>query len=668
MKTIISLLTLLVLTFPVVRVPGQEKPWTLVGQVISIENGDDQPIKLPRVGIKVREFLRSGLTDDQGLFIIQLPAEAKPGQEVLFLHEKPDYEIFFPYRGCQRLPASSTPTSVIEIRMLPKGSKRWKTDKFLDDFIEHERSRSTQQLTGPTGSRFDFEASLHELAVYTGLTEQETRKQLTDYIDRFRSDAANRHRQANAEFLAGNYALAGELYHKAGKGLVGASVEGMRLGAYEQKAAGDSFYNAFDFAKALKSYQDAETTLQLYRTNRTALGLGDYPQSGADRRQLALGRANAKMNLGMRIAGPELKDHIQDAINTYKGLVSELTSSANLQEWALTQNNLGLALSQLASRSEGPQAGKLLNEAVEAIRLALKVRTREQLPQDWAMSQVCLVTALSALASRSEGPQAGKLLNEAVGAHRLALEVYTREQLPQQWAMSQVCLGTALWRLASRSEGPPAGKLLNDAVEAYRLALHVYTREQLPQQWAMTQNNLGTALKDLASRSEGPQAGKLLDEAVEALRLALEVHTREQLPQQWAKTQNHLSETLQVFVTANEFRKGLEQLSRLVDEKSLLNAPDLVALVYVLRVLCLGGLGDEAQAREVLDALTAHVERQPKQFHIPWSFSELKAVVERSKVEAIATHRGFLLDVLDATSQSSRDAILARLRLLRTKK
>jgi hypothetical protein len=69
-----------------------------------------------------------------------------------------------------------------------------------------------------------------------------------------------------------------------------------------------------------------------------------------------------------------------------------------------------------------------------------------------------------------------------------------------------------------------------------------------------------------------------------------------------------------------------------------------------------------------LDALTSHVERQPKQFHIPWSFSELRAVVERSKTETVAAHRGFLLGVLDATSQNSREAILAKLRGLRTKK
>ena len=348
MRTVISLLTLLLLTLPAARVQGQEKPWNLVGQVVSIEEGEDKPIKLAKVRLTIREFLRNGLSDDQGLFIVQLPADAKPGLEVVFLHNKDKYEIFSPYKGSQRLPPPSNPPSVIEIRMLPKGSKRWLTDKFIDDFIEHERSRSTQLLAGAGGGRFDFDASLRELAAYTGLTEQDTRKQLTEYINEFRKDAANRHRQANAEFLARNYSLAGELYLKAAEGLERAGVEHLRLGAYERRAAGDAFFNALDFSRALKSYQEAETRLQLYRANREALGLGDYPESGPDRRTLAFKAANAKASLGIRVAGPELTKHLDDAIITYTQLLKELSSPTNPQDWAMTQNNLGIALGDLA--------------------------------------------------------------------------------------------------------------------------------------------------------------------------------------------------------------------------------------------------------------------------------------------------------------------------------
>ena len=154
--------------------------------------------------------------------------------------------------------------------MLPKGSKRWLTDKFIDDFIEHERSRSTQLLAGAGGGRFDFDASLRELAAYTGLTEQDTRKQLTEYINEFRKDAANRHRQANAEFLARNYSLAGELYLKAAEGLERAGVEHLRLGAYERRAAGDAFFNALDFSRALKSSALSQKTQNLRQLGKAS--------------------------------------------------------------------------------------------------------------------------------------------------------------------------------------------------------------------------------------------------------------------------------------------------------------------------------------------------------------------------------------------------------------
>jgi hypothetical protein len=54
-------------------------------------------------------------------------------------------------------------------------------------------------------------------------------------------------------------------------------------------------------------------------------------------------------------------------------------------EWAMTQNNLGLALWRLGERERGTDR---LEEAVLAYREALKEFTRERLPLDWAMRRV----------------------------------------------------------------------------------------------------------------------------------------------------------------------------------------------------------------------------------------------------------------------------------------
>jgi hypothetical protein len=53
---------------------------------------------------------------------------------------------------------------------------------------------------------------------------------------------------------------------------------------------------------------------------------------------------------------------------------------------------------------------ELLGQAVAAYRSALEVRTRELLPQDWAATQNNLGLALSAQAARTEGPKGAELL------------------------------------------------------------------------------------------------------------------------------------------------------------------------------------------------------------------------------------------------------------------
>ncbi len=90
---------------------------------------------------------------------------------------------------------------------------------------------------------------------------------------------------------------------------------------------------------------------------------------------------------------------------------------------------------------------------MDACRSALQVYTREQLPQGWAMTQNNLGVALRALAERSEGAQAGAYLEQAVDAHRKALQVRSREQLPQDWAATQTSFGNALAALAGRRGG-----------------------------------------------------------------------------------------------------------------------------------------------------------------------------------------------------------------------
>jgi hypothetical protein len=67
--------------------------------------------------------------------------------------------------------------------------------------------------------------------------------------------------------------------------------------------------------------------------------------------------------------------------------------------------------------------------------------TRERVPLDWAMTQNNLGIALKTLGERESGTAR---LEEAVTVYRAALQEWTRERVPLKWAATQVNLGAAL--------------------------------------------------------------------------------------------------------------------------------------------------------------------------------------------------------------------------------
>jgi tetratricopeptide (TPR) repeat protein len=75
---------------------------------------------------------------------------------------------------------------------------------------------------------------------------------------------------------------------------------------------------------------------------------------------------------------------------------------------------------------------------------------RERVPLQWAMTQHNLGIALSKLGEREAGTAR---LEEAVAAYRAALQEYTRERVPLDWASTQNNLGNALSRLGEREAG-----------------------------------------------------------------------------------------------------------------------------------------------------------------------------------------------------------------------
>jgi tetratricopeptide (TPR) repeat protein len=131
-------------------------------------------------------------------------------------------------------------------------------------------------------------------------------------------------------------------------------------------------------------------------------------------------------------------------------------------------------------------AGKF-QEAIGAYREALRSINRNKQPADWAMTQNNLGIALARLGERESGTAR---LEEAVAAFHAALEERTRERVPLQWAATQNNLGNALLSLGERESDPAR---LKEAVSAYQAALNVVKAANADYFISMVENNLRSA-------------------------------------------------------------------------------------------------------------------------------------------------------------------------------
>ena len=111
--------------------------------------------------------------------------------------------------------------------------------------------------------------------------------------------------------------------------------------------------------------------------------------------------------------------------SSYRGVL-EVYTKADLPGWAIAQNDLGLTLRELGTRSGGEESRKLLGQSVAAYRHTLEVYTKADLPQGWAIAQNNLGLTLCELGKRSGGEEGHKLLEQSVAAYRHAFKVYTK--------------------------------------------------------------------------------------------------------------------------------------------------------------------------------------------------------------------------------------------------
>ena len=270
-----------------------------------------------------------------------------PGQEVTLRHDKKGYAICSPLFGKQRVPA--VPTEVVEIRMLPEGSKLFWTPHAPRNSSPRTADESAKQPKDPRGGETDLSSYIHELG--RSLRPYPGRDQARDrQVDGGGSQGSNDFRkQAMAASRRRNFAWPGRNFGRSADEERRQAAERFRKSAADRELSGDSYYNALDFRQALKTYQTALKALNVYHDGLEDLGLKVYPEYATDVRKLAFKIANVKADLGEQVAGPDSQRYLEEAIQEYRRQITQIPKISNPQRWAETQNDLGLALRGWAS-------------------------------------------------------------------------------------------------------------------------------------------------------------------------------------------------------------------------------------------------------------------------------------------------------------------------------
>jgi tetratricopeptide (TPR) repeat protein len=183
---------------------------------------------------------------------------------------------------------------------------------------------------------------------------------------------------------------------------------------------------------------------------------------------------------------PPSSKGLEEQIETYEGILSQLRWEEEPAFWATVQNKLGIAY---AARRRGDRA-EYVEKAIASYEAALVVTQKRKLLLDSAMIQNNLGAAYR---RRIRGEKADNL-EKAISAYEAALEVFNREEHPMHWAGTQSSLGYAY----SKRVAGERKESLDRAIAAYRSALEVYTEEAFPEQRAQVQKRLEEAVRERA--------------------------------------------------------------------------------------------------------------------------------------------------------------------------
>ena len=320
----------------------------LRGQVVMV-GAKGERILAKGVKLWIRGRGDPALSRDGGEFRLLIPKVFRPGDQLTIEAEKKGYRIQYPLPGEARVPADFE-KDTLEVRLLPVGSKLFLTDAAIENLIEQTRSRARDQITATSRSGdVDLGRYVKEWAVKYGLSLEEVRSE----VERWASDVEVKRgsdllKRSNAAFARREFEEAARLSHDAAEEslrelarvekqeqAVAAKRRALReAAATALKTEGDSAYTGLRFDQALAAYR---RVLDLVRRE-------DEPTLWAAA-WTDIGRAEAQ--IGIRVEGPPLQDHLSHSLDAYKQALQVYTRDQLPQEWAATQNNLDAVLKVL---------------------------------------------------------------------------------------------------------------------------------------------------------------------------------------------------------------------------------------------------------------------------------------------------------------------------------
>jgi tetratricopeptide (TPR) repeat protein len=244
---------------------------------------------------------------------------------------------------------------------------------------------------------------------------------------------------------------------------------------------------ANDLQQKPKDIVQLEGAIDLYR-HAIDLCAHEYPHFK--------GRAMVGMAIAFRMLPEEGAESLLNARELLERGLPLLLEHASPEEIAEARMNLGLVLQSLV-----PFHQAKLTDSLQYYQQALQVFTPEAYPREYAILQNNIGIAYLSLPTNLEGGNLREGM--AVQTFECALQYITLIDHPSEYAMLQNNLGNALQYASSTHPVENNWR----AVQAYDEALKVRTAQDTPLEYANTIANKANVLGNLADDAEHPEAG-----------------------------------------------------------------------------------------------------------------------------------------------------------------